>query len=186
MMSEKKIPERPTKNFPRPNGESNPVYDYFVTIDPGTGEKVAVLLTKYLTPEKVAVERVFLASGIQPEEEMLLEDFEREKRIASGKEYKDTVYISGWGMFPCKETFRTIVESGDAKVYIIDDSDPEKIKVLYYFYQNCPPEIRTIDQEQLEQLRKDTDEIRKWVVSRAWENVKFGQKESRPDERRDV
>lgn len=186
MTDEKKVPERPTKNFPGPNGEPNPVYDYFVTIDPGTGEKVAVLLTEYLTPEKVVIERVFLVSGIRPEEEMLLEEFEKEKRVASGKEYKDTVHISGWGIFPCKENFRTITESGDTKVYVIDDSDPEKIKVLYYFYQNCPSEIRTITKIQLEQLKKDNEEIRKCVVQRAWGQIKLGQKELRPDEKRDV
>lgn len=186
MMSEKENPENPTKNFPGPNGEPNPCYDYFMTMDPGTGTPVAVLLVQYLTPEKVLVERIFIKLGIRPEEEMTLEDFEKEKRISSGKEYKDTVHISGWGMFPCKETFRTITESGDAKVYVIDDSNPEKIKVIYYFYQNYPPEIRTITRGQMEQLKKDNQEIRKWVVSRAWEQVKFGQKESRPDERRDV
>lgn len=133
MMSEKKMPD-PTKNFPGPGGEPNPCYDYFTTIDPGTGEKVAVLLTKkYLNSDKVTVERVFINLGIRPEEEMTLEEFEKEKRVSSGKEYKDTVYISGWGMFPCKETFRTITESGDAKVYVIDNSNPEMKSEMFKF-----------------------------------------------------
>jgi len=188
--NEKKIPKRPTKNFPGPEGEPNPCYDYFMTIDRATGSPVAVLLTQYLNPDKVVVERVFTKLGIKPEEEMTLEEFEKEKRISSGKEFKKVVSIPGLGVYEYTEALRTINESGDETVYVLkkDDEDPEKIEIIRYFhdFQGYPTRTDMITTEKLKGYREDNEKLRKLVTKEAWLQVEARKKESKTDERRDV